>query len=280
MSYLEDEFGDVIRKARRGLGLAAEDVAARCRIAADRLMAFEAYRALPTHQEVAALARELRLGEAALQAAATKRWLPTPQDLDALPWGRIQRIVFPGMDSVGYLVEDDEAKAALFVDPGGLPAQVVRMCQAAKYELTACLLTHTHHDHIEALSELLQAFPNCPVVVHKAGAAHIAPWGARVIVTDGEARHVVGGVEFTSWHTPGHAPDCVTYHYKSVAFVGDALFAGSLGGSQKGAATYADVLNSGRRILELPANTALLPGHGPPTTVAQEAAHNPFLTSL
>ena len=89
----------------------------------------------------------------------------------------------------------------------------------------------------------------------------------------------VGGLTITARLTPGHSPGGTTYVVESIepslAVVGDALFAASMGGV--GPEKYADALNANReKILSLPDGTVILPGHGPVTTVDKEKRHNPF----
>jgi glyoxylase-like metal-dependent hydrolase (beta-lactamase superfamily II) len=78
-------------------------------------------------------------------------------------------------------------------------------------------------------------------------------------------------------HTPGHTDGSASYLFKSTLFTGDTLFAGSVGGAYGDASTYADILNSVRyKIFKLPDDTVLMPGHGPPSKIGWEKAHNPF----
>ena len=78
-------------------------------------------------------------------------------------------------------------------------------------------------------------------------------------------------------HTPGHTDGSSCFLFRSSAFTGDTLFAGSVGGVFGEVSGYADILRSVReKIFRLDDDTVLLPGHGPPTTVRAEKAHNPF----
>jgi glyoxylase-like metal-dependent hydrolase (beta-lactamase superfamily II) len=88
-------------------------------------------------------------------------------------------------------------------------------------------------------------------------------------------RTPIGEIEVGSLSLPGHTPGGIGYTAPGVVFSGDALFAGSLGGAQ-GAAYGGQIEAVGRKVLSLPGDTRIFPGHGPMTTVAEERAHNPF----
>jgi glyoxylase-like metal-dependent hydrolase (beta-lactamase superfamily II) len=78
-------------------------------------------------------------------------------------------------------------------------------------------------------------------------------------------------------HTPGHTDGSSCFLFRSTLFTGDTLFAGSVGGAFGTLSSYRDILDSVRtRIFTLDDTTVLMPGHGPPSTVAEEKAHNPF----
>jgi len=78
-------------------------------------------------------------------------------------------------------------------------------------------------------------------------------------------------------HTPGHTDGSSCYVFQGTLFSGDTLFAASVGGAYGDTSTYGDILNSVRsKLFMLPDDTAVMPGHGPPTTVVLEKEHNPF----
>jgi glyoxylase-like metal-dependent hydrolase (beta-lactamase superfamily II) len=98
-----------------------------------------------------------------------------------------------------------------------------------------------------------------------------------LLVRDGEALPFGDGAEIRMLHTPGHTDGSVSYLFKSTVFTGDTLFAGSVGGAFGDVSTYDDILNSVRtRLFTLPDATVIMPGHGPPSTIAEEKQHNPF----
>jgi hydroxyacylglutathione hydrolase len=96
-------------------------------------------------------------------------------------------------------------------------------------------------------------------------------------VRDGEELPFGDGASIRMLHTPGHTDGSVSYLFQSTVFTGDTLFAGSVGGVFGEKFGYADILNSVKsKLFTLPDDTVLMPGHGPPSTVALEKEHNPF----
>jgi glyoxylase-like metal-dependent hydrolase (beta-lactamase superfamily II) len=148
---------------------------------------------------------------------------------------------------------------------------VLNGLQSRNFRLNAVFVTHAHHDHIRALDGIVRAT------------------GARVYARQGSqftnietfqwgARFELNALKLETRRTTGHATDGTTYVIegleKPVAIVGDALFAGSMGG---GIVSYKEALETTRAsIFSLSEGTILCPGHGPVTTVGLEKRHNPF----
>jgi len=151
--------------------------------------------------------------------------------------------------------------------------------------------THAHIDHVAAAAELQQIL-GLPLHLHQAevpllnivpqqarwfGFDHAdVPADLRLLAEGDELR--VGSLLFLIRETPGHSPGGLTFVAGGSAFVGDAVFAGSIGRADLPGGSSAQLLDSIRRqILTLPSDTRLYPGHGPATTVRREATSNPFL---
>ena len=192
-----------------------------------------------------------------------------------------------------WLVVDRASDDAVMVDPGDDGADLIAGIQAAGATLRAIWLTHAHFDHVGAVRALREHF-GVPAFLHEAdipmfeaGPFQAASYG---IPFDGDEvpseRFVegqgvrVGGLSFTVMHTPGHSPGHVVLHGHGVALVGDCLFAGSIGRTDLPLGNAADLGRSLRRIVALPPDTRVLPGHGPPTTVAEEKRSNPWVLEL
>jgi hydroxyacylglutathione hydrolase len=254
MSVLEDDFCDIVRKARFGLSLGEEETARVVGIDSARLRALEGG-AQPTDAEIDRLARVLDLRHGPLQAIAAGGYVP-PQVPRSFGEWTVTPVFAAEAGAFCYAVSSPAGRFA--VDAGGGFAEI---CRALGGEPQAVLLTHGHHDHVDALA----AF-GAPAYAHPSLAATV---GGKALA-DGE--EILG---LRALHCPGHSPDMVTFAGPGFAFVGDTLFAGSLGRART-AGDYPALLESARRILSLPPDTALFAGHGPPTTVAAERLHNAY----
>lgn len=268
---LEDDYTDVLRKAAYGGGIETDELAAKAGIARERLEEIMGGQRPPSEEEAHALASVLRLGPKAFWGHV-QGWHPGAIDLSP---HRAEVVRFPAMNSNGYVIGAADGSGALLVDPGGEPERLIEACRRAG-GLAGIALTHTHFDHVEALPGMLQVYPQAPVLVHQAGRTRLRT-EAEVLPVAGEGRFRLGSFELEVWPAPGHSRDGLAIRLNRLVFVGDTLFAGSLGRSEQGPLTYATLLQSARRLLRLPPETLLLPGHGPATTVALESVHNPFL---
>jgi glyoxylase-like metal-dependent hydrolase (beta-lactamase superfamily II) len=266
---LEDTYADVIGKAIRGLGLTDAEVAVRAGVSA---------RAVADLREgtldaaaLQAIAPVLRLGGAALADLAHGTWQPQPAAVPGLACFDTQ---YGDMSVNSYLVFDPASGEAAAFDTGADCGPMLGFLTAERLALKFIFLTHTHPDHIHDLARLA------------------AETGALVYVGDREPlpsaaafpvgrEFRCGALRIATRLTWGHSRGGISYVVEGlatpVAIVGDALFAGSMGG---GAVSYADALTTTRNeILSLPSATILCPGHGPLTTVGEELRHNPFFTS-
>jgi glyoxylase-like metal-dependent hydrolase (beta-lactamase superfamily II) len=113
--------------------------------------------------------------------------------------------------------------------------------------------------------------------MHKADVHAIGPLASRALqIVDGDELPF-GDAAIRMLHTPGHTDGSSCFLFRSTVFSGDTLFAGSVGGAFGDVTTYDDILASVRfKLFSLDEHTVVMPGHGPPTTIAQEKAHNPF----
>ena len=192
-----------------------------------------------------------------------------------------------------YLVRCDEEGVWVAIDPGGEVDGMAAALEAAGEPLEAILLTHAHLDHLEGVAELAERFP-APIHLHPADRPlyDAAPRQAAAFshplrpppppdaeFADGQT-YRFGACELEVRHVPGHAPGHVLLYSAAagVAFVGDVVFAGSIGRTDLPGGDLQQQMRSIReRVLTLPDATELYSGHGPVTTVARERASNPFL---
>ncbi|MGH7737574.1 MAG: MBL fold metallo-hydrolase [Candidatus Tyrphobacter sp.] len=270
---LEDTFGDILKKAMRGTGSAPDALARATGIDAAQIGAWSVDRGVPDDAQVRVLAAALRLVPERLADAAASRWYPAPTDAH-----RVARHAQHPHPSNGYVFFIDGAKRSALVDPAGVPENLLRVLRDGAYALEYILITHKHADHCDATAEVAAAFPAAKIVIHRLDAHAIGSLAAKAtLVRDGEELPFGDGTRIRMIHTPGHTDGSSSYVFQSTVFTGDTLFAGSVGGAYGDVSTYGDILNSIRsKLFTLPAETVVMPGHGPPTTVAQERAHNPF----
>ena len=139
-------------------------------------------------------------------------------------------------------------------------------------EIDALFITHAHVDHVNALEGIRRAWPKIKTFIHKNEVFE----GPQEFEEGMEFE--IGTLKVETRKTSGHSPGGTTYVVwgleRPIAIVGDALFAGSIGGA---AHHYLEALKNNRaKIFSLPEETIVCPGHGPLTTVGEEKAHNPF----
>ncbi len=269
---LEDEFCDVLTKAMRGTGASAAALARATGLQAGEIDAWRRGRGVPTEEQARALAAPLKLDPGKLADAAVERWHPDPIVL-----ADVRHHPQHPHPSNGYVFFLDGGKRAGLVDPAGVPVNLLRILRDGAYHLEYIFVTHKHADHCDATADVAASFPHAKVVMHRADVQAIGSLASTaLLVKDGEELPF-GDVRIRLLHTPGHTDGSSSYLFKSTLFTGDTLFAGSVGGAYGDASTYEDILNSVRsKIFTLPDDTVLMPGHGPPSKVAWEKAHNPF----
>ncbi len=269
---LEDTFGDILRKAMRGTHAATAHLASSAGIDAAAIELWLKDAGAPDEAQARAVARALRLDPGKLADVALARWHPP-----AIALPDVRHHPQKPHPSNGYVFFLDGGRRAALVDPAGIPGNLLRVLRDGDYGLEYILITHKHADHCDATADVASAFPAAKIVMHALDAHAIGPLASTALrVKDGDDLPF-GDVRIRMLHTPGHTDGSSSFLFRSTVFTGDTLFAASVGGAYGDASTYHDILNSVRsKIFTLPDDTVVMPGHGPPTTVALEKAHNPF----
>lgn len=188
-----------------------------------------------------------------------------------------------------YLVSRENE--AIIIDPGDLSQELVNIIEKEKLKITHILITHIHLDHFYAASkfaeltgaqvyispddghliqEEIDTWEEC-MYSESCGRVEYEPFLA--------GQHEYLGEKCEVLSTPGHTPGSLTLHFpdSNVAFVGDVIFAGSVGRTDFNGGDTETLMHTVKNIIfKLPSQTKLYSGHGPATTVGHEEKHNPF----
>ena len=267
MIPLEDNVGDIIGKAQRGLRISDAELSEKAQISSQAVRELQG-----GHFDDSTLlqvAPVLGLAGRALCELAKGKWHPKKIDkCDGLAQFNTH---YHDMAVNAYLIWDPASQAAAAFDTGADCSEMVRFANRHKLNVQLILLTHAHADHVADLPRLRE----------ETGGEVFAPAREKVPgaepIEEGK-RFRVGNLEIDTRLTWGHSPGGMSYVVtglaRPIAIVGDSLFAGSMGG---GNVSYDDaVQNNLEKILTLPDETIICPGHGPMTTVGEEKEHNPF----
>jgi hydroxyacylglutathione hydrolase len=199
------------------------------------------------------------------------------------------------------IIGDPVSREALVVDPGDEVGRILELLGRHKLTVKAIVSTHAHIDHVGGLSKLHQ-YTGAPVMMHRddvplyqamdvqAAFLGVAPpevGELDQLLTDGDALQW-GSLVAHVMHTPGHSPGSISLYLPPEAgkiavavpqlFAGDTLFAGSIGRTDLWGGSMDQIMASLRgKLLQLPDDTVVHPGHGPRTTIGEERQSNPFL---
>jgi hydroxyacylglutathione hydrolase len=267
MIPLEDNAGDIVGKAQRGLGISDSELAQKAGVSPQTIRKlrdgdFD-------QAALGSIAPVLGLEGRALGELANDEW--RPDKIESLDGVAQFTTDYNGMTVNAFLVWDPATRAAAAFDTGADSSEMVRFAKHHKLDVQLILLTHAHPDHVADLPRLREetdAEVFTPTREEVPGAEPIE-----------EGKNFqLGNLQINTRRTWGHSPGGMTYVVtglaRPIAVVGDSIFAGSMGG---GNVSYRDALeNNLEKILTLPNETIICPGHGPMTTVGEEKQHNPF----
>jgi hydroxyacylglutathione hydrolase len=189
-----------------------------------------------------------------------------------------------------YIVGCEQTRQAAVIDPGGDSDRILMELAKETLKVTAIVDTHGHFDHIGA-NKAMKAATGAPLMIHRQDApmlAHLsasaANWGLRGenspepdrLLEDGDTI-TFGEITLKVLHTPGHTPGGISLYTPGAVFVGDTLFAGSIGRTDLGGGDFETLITAIRtKLFTLPDETVVYAGHMQKTTIGQEKKYNPF----
>lgn len=203
----------------------------------------------------------------------------------------IKKVVVGPLEVNCYIIGCEDSKEAAIIDPGDNADEIIRTIEKEGLKPKCIINTHAHFDHVGGVKAIQDHF-KIDFFLHKEdlflvdnASEQATAFGLKPIpkpevnkyVNNGE-KISLGNKSITVIHTPGHSPGCVCYYLDNNVFVGDTLFAGSIGRTDLPGGSYETLINSIKEnLFPLGDNTIVYPGHGPSTTIENEKEHNPFL---
>jgi len=203
----------------------------------------------------------------------------------------IKNIVVGPLEVNCYILGCEDTKEAAIIDPGDNADEIISNIEKEGLNPKFIINTHAHFDHIGGVKAIQDHF-KIDFILHEGdlflvenASEQATAFGLKPIskpevnknVTNGE-KVILGNKFITVIHTPGHSPGGVCYYSGNNVFVGDTLFAGSIGRTDLPGGSYDTLINSIKEnLFPLGDSTIVYPGHGPSTTIGNEKEHNPFL---
>lgn len=188
-----------------------------------------------------------------------------------------------------FILYDTDTKETIVVDPGDEPDRIIDFINDRKLKVKYILCTHAHFDHVGAVPELkehtgaLLLIHEEELEIYNAAKDMAAFFGYdiselpppdRTLKEGDELR--IGRKSFTVLHTPGHSPGGICLFGNGLVVTGDTLFAGSVGRTDFHGGSLSKLRKSFQRLMSLPEDTVVLPGHGPTSTIGRERRENFF----
>ncbi len=267
---VEDDFNDIIGKAQKGQGIATEALSEQIGLPEEAIRA--ARRGEFDEDAVAQLGKALGLNVEALITIGKNAWYPDQPDV--IEGFELIATPFYDMHVNAYLIWDVNTKEAVAFDTGTDPEPMLEQIDNLGLNVKTLFVTHSHGDHITGADRFLEK-TGARAVISRMEPEVSFPTEK---IDEGYSEQV-GALRIEMFNTPGHTEGGATFRVSGLArefaIVGDAIFAGSMGGAN---ISYADGISGVQRILSLSDDTIIASGHGPLTTVGQEKRMNCFYT--
>ncbi|NWF77408.1 MAG: MBL fold metallo-hydrolase [Chloroflexi bacterium] len=205
----------------------------------------------------------------------------------------VKMLVVGPLASNCYIVGSTSTKQGMIIDPGAEPRTILRTVRETGLSISLIVITHAHIDHVDALGEVKER-TKAQFALHEAEQKLLSAAPMHVLTSLGLSpfrsppkpdRLLRGGdlidrddLHFEVLHTPGHTPGGICLSGHGVVFSGDTLFNCGIGRTDFPGGSYERLMRSIReKLMVLPDETIVYPGHGPPTTIGDERRGNPFL---
>ncbi|MBO8137373.1 MAG: MBL fold metallo-hydrolase [Desulfotomaculum sp.] len=203
--------------------------------------------------------------------------------IEVLPVGQL--------DANCYILACEETREAAIIDPGGDAGDILDLVKRLDVKPKYIICTHGHVDHIAAVGQVKES-TSAQVLIHKDDAdmltnpeknlsvfvgQNVSLEPADKLLSEGDVIKL-GNLELEVISVPGHTRGGICIKVKDVVFTGDTLFAGSIGRSDFPGGNHSELVRGIKeKLLTLPGQTRVYPGHGPDTLIEQEERHNPFI---
>ena len=192
-----------------------------------------------------------------------------------------------------HIVGSESSKNGIIIDPGAEAKLILRTVNDLGLTISLILVTHTHIDHIGALVPVKEGI-GAKFAIHEAeataglgmfsrmlssmsGGSFNQPPKPDRLLKDGDTI-AIDDLTFTVLHTPGHSPGGISLYGHGILFSGDTLFNHGIGRTDFPGCSYEQIMDSIKnKLMTLPDETIVYPGHGPSTTIGEEKRGNPFL---
>lgn len=184
-----------------------------------------------------------------------------------------------------FILMDEDTKETAVIDPGGDSEDLIKAVNEMDAKVKYILLTHGHTDHTGAAVQLQEEY-NVPIYISEKDYRMMENgeyiYGDVIgkvdkFLNEGDT-FKIGSIEIKCIHTPGHTPGGICFMVEDVVFTGDTLFAGSIGRTDLAGGDFdAIISNIKNKLMILPDNITVFPGHGPQSSIGRERVHNPFL---
>ena len=169
-----------------------------------------------------------------------------------------------------YVIANDDpnVKEALIIDPGKISTEIINQIEDGGYDLTGVLITHNHKNHVKGLNAL------CKIYSPHIYAADYEVADYKSIVLQGDGKLKIAGLDVEYFSVPGHSPDCMVFKIGNVLFTGDTITSGIIGETSSSYSKKMLRTKIQEKIFSQTEDLVLMPGHGPPSTVASEKQFN------